>query len=178
MAGGDHFVIDDFFSHAQMALKTFFRAMNDVARIVHAQGHGLFVRPAPYRVLAEPARRWPVAVFAGDAFGNFVRTAALLHGGVKRVTGQALRRLLGFGAQSQNARHAFANVTGQSLKRAAVFVLDDPGGIFILQDAALRNRLHAAVATGGRAGTGANKLMRLVCVRRRARRRGQESAEQ
>ena len=48
-------------------------------------------------------------------------------------------------------RHALANVPGQRLVRLTVLVLDNPRRVFVLQDAAIGHRLHAAVATGGRA---------------------------
>jgi hypothetical protein len=43
-----------------------------------------------------------------------------------------------------------------------VFVLDDPGGIFVLEDAAVGYRLDASMATGGGAGSGAQIFRNVV----------------
>jgi len=73
-----------------------------------------------------------VAIFAGNTFGQFERTAALFRCRVQRVAGEAFWRLFGFRIEFQNPGDAFTDVSGQRLIRVAVFVLDDPGGVLIL----------------------------------------------
>src|SRR5208282_492991 len=116
---------------------------------------------------AQPSGRRAVARFAGNALGNFKRAPTLLRGGVERMAHQTLWRFFRLAADFQDARHAFPNVAGERLIRAAVLVLQDPGGIFVLQDAAAGNGLDAAVATGGRAGAWTNIFDRLRRVRGR-----------
>ena len=80
------------------------------------------------------------------------------------MTGEAFGRLFGFCVKFQNANHAFADFTGKSLVGAAMFVLQDPCGIFVLQDTAAGDGLNAAVATGGGAGARANIFHGLVGI--------------
>ncbi len=171
MAGSNHFVVNKFFFCAEVAFEAFFRAMNDVARIAHAERDGFFVRPVTRSVRAEPGGGGAVAIFARDAFGEFEGAAALVGCGVQRVAGKTFRRFFGFSVEFQDAGDAFANFTGQRLIGVAVLVLDDPGGILVLQNAAARDGFDAAVATRGGAGAGANVLASLA-VRIGCRRRG------
>jgi hypothetical protein len=173
MAGGDHFVIHKFFFGTKMAFEAFFRAVNDVARIDHPETRrGFFVMPVAAGVRAEPGLRRAVTIFAGDAVGKFERAAALFGRSVERVTKQAFGSVFGFGVEFENARHAFANWTGERLVGAAVLVLQNPGGIFILIDTTVRDGLHAAMATGGGAGARADVLDGLGRIHRRRRGRG------
>ena len=96
------------------------------------------------------------------------------------MTGQAFRGFFGF-SQIQNFRHTLADVAGQRLIGATVLVLNDPGGIFILQNAAAGHRFYTAMATGGGAGAGADIfVVRFVlrqCAARGARSKKRESGE-
>src|SRR5215470_5467652 len=103
---------------------------------------------------AEPCRSRPVAVLAGDAFGNLKRAAPLLRSGIKRVTRQTLRGLLRLCAQFQDARHPFADVPRERLIGSAVLVLKNPGRVLVLQNAAACNGLDASVAARRRARSG------------------------
>ena len=138
--------------------------MNYVTRVVHSRSNGFFVRPFARGMRAEPRRGRSVAIFAAHAFGNFKRAPALFWRGIERVARQTLRRLLRFRAKFQDARHAFADIAGERLVGAAVLVLQNPGGVFGLQDAAVRDRLHAAVATGGGAGARPDVFLRVRCL--------------
>lgn len=69
VAGGNHFVVDKFFFGAEMAAEAFVGAMDNVARVVHAEAEGLFVGPVARGVRAEPCGGWAVAIFAGDPVG-------------------------------------------------------------------------------------------------------------
>jgi len=154
MTGGDHFVVNKFVFRAEMAFKTFFGAINDVARFMHAEFDGFFVRPTGCGVRAEPTGSRAVTVFAGNAFSDFEFAALLFGFGVKRVALETLGSLFGFCAQFQNAGHAFADVTRESLIGAAVLIFQNPGGVFGLENAASGDGFDAAVATGGGAGAG------------------------
>ena len=90
-----------------------------------------------------------MAVFAGDAFGQFERAAALLWRCVQRMARKALRRFFGFLVEFQNAGDAFADFSSQRLICMAMLVFYDPGRIFILQNAASGNGFDATVATRG-----------------------------
>jgi hypothetical protein len=114
------------------------------------------VRPRTGGMRTEPGRRWAVTILAGDTFGDFECAAALLGRRIQCVTRQALRGFFGLRAEFQNPRHAFADVSGQCLVGAAVLVLDDPGRIFVLENATAGDRLYAAMAACGRAGAGAD----------------------
>ncbi len=158
MAGGDHFVVDEFTGEAEMAFQAFIGTHDYVARIHHVEvTHRLRVlfRRIFCGVLAEPALRGAMTTFAADAFGDFKGTPDQLGRRREGMAGETFRRGFRF-AEIQNFRHALADVTGQRLICATVLVLNDPGGIFVLQNTAVRNRFHAAVATGGGAGAGAN----------------------
>src|SRR5258708_7912024 len=50
------------------------------------------MRPRSCRMRPQPARRRPVAIFAGHTFRNFKRASALLRRRIHRVARQALRR--------------------------------------------------------------------------------------
>ena len=99
-----------------------------------------------------------MANFTGNTFGNFKRAATLLRSGVKGMASKTFWGFFGFGvgAELQDASHALAHIASQGLISAAVFILKNPGGIFVLQNAAAGNRFDAAVAAGGGAGTGSN----------------------
>src|SRR5271154_504958 len=104
-----------------MAFEAFFRAMNDVARIDHAEARGgFFVMPITAGVRTEPGLRGTVAIFAGDAIGEFEGAAALFWRGVERVAEQALGSVFGFGVEFKNAGHAFTDWAGEGLIGAAV----------------------------------------------------------
>ena len=130
--------------------------MDHVARVAHSERDGFFVRPVARGVRTEPCGRGAVAIFAGDAFGQFEWTAALLRRGVERMTCEALRRFFGFRIEFQNAGDAFADVSGQRLICTTVLVFYDPGRILILENAAASNGFDAAVAACGGAGAGAD----------------------
>jgi len=133
MSGGNHFMVNKFIFRSEMAFKAFFGAVNHVSCVMHPQRQRFLVRPGSRRMRTQPAGSGAVAVFAGDAFGNFERAAALLQWRIQCVARQALRRFFCFRAQFQDSRHALANVHGQRLVSTAVLVLDDPGRIFVLQ---------------------------------------------
>jgi len=117
-----------------------------------------------------------MAVFAGDAFGDFEFAALLFGFCVESVADETFWGFFGFGAELQNVRHAFANVAGECLIRAAVFVFQNPGGVFGLEDAAAGNGTNAAVAARGRTGTRADIFHRFgggrFCLR--GKRRGKQ----
>lgn len=155
VTGGDHFVVNEFVFGAEMAFETFFRAVNDVSRLVHAELDGPFMRPAGGSVRPEPARGRTVAILAGDAFCDFELAALLLGFCVERVAHEAFGRFFRFRAELEDARHALTDIAGESLVGAAVLVLQNPGGVFGLENAAAGDGADAAVATrsGARAGT-------------------------
>ena len=156
MAGCDHFVVDEFVFGAEVALQTFFGAVNYVSGFGHSQPDGFFVRPTGCGVLTKPAGSGPVTVFAGNAFGDFEFAALLLRLCVERVTGEAFRRVFGLRAKFENAGHPFTDIARKRLMGAAVFIFQNPSGIFGLENAAAGNRFDAAVATGGGARAGAD----------------------
>ena len=160
MAGGDHFVVDEFVLGTEVALQTFFGAMNYISSFGHSQLHGFFVRPTRCGVLTKPAGSGAVTVFAGNTFGDFEFAALLLRLCVERVAGEAFRRVFRFRAQFQNPGHAFADIARERLIGAAVLVFQNPGGIFGLENAAAGDGLDAAVATCGGAGTGTDVFHR------------------
>src|SRR5262249_56249257 len=82
MTGGDHFVVNEFVFRTEMAFEAFFGAMNHVARVRHSQLNGFFMRPAGCSVRAEPTGSRTMAIFAGDAFGDFELAATLLGFGI------------------------------------------------------------------------------------------------
>ena len=45
MAGSDHFMVDKFFSSAQMTFEAEAGTVDDIARIFHAERDGFFVGP-------------------------------------------------------------------------------------------------------------------------------------
>src|SRR5215510_11325997 len=141
-----------------MTGQTSLRAMNYVASASHAESNRFCVllRRFAFRMLAEPGLRRSVAVFAAHTLCDFEWSAAALRRGVERVARQTFRRLFRFRAKFQNAGHAFADVARERLIRARVLILQNPRGIFILKDAAFRNRFHAAVAGGGGTRSGTN----------------------
>ncbi len=164
MSGGDHFMVNEFFLGSQMAFEAKSGTLDDIASVSHAESDGFFMRPIAGGVRTQPGRSGTVAGFAGDAFGYFERAAALFGRGVEGVAGEALGGVFRFGAELQDAGHALADVTGEGLIGTAVLVLEDPGGIFVLEDAAAGDGLDAAVATGGGAGTGADVFHGLVGI--------------
>src|ERR1700680_2223737 len=114
------------------------------------------MRPRTSRVRPQPCGSRPVAVFARDALGNFERPPPLFRTGIQGMACQTLWRFFRLGAELENPRHSLADVSGQSLIRLPVLVLENPSGVFVLQDAAPGNRFHAAVTTRGRARSGAD----------------------
>src|SRR5215467_12270829 len=104
-------------------------------------------------MLAEPGLRGAVTIFATHPLGDFERPAALLGWRVKRMTGETLRRCFRFARELKNTGHALAKLAGERLIRAGVLVFQNPGGVLVLQDSALRNGFHAAVARGRGART-------------------------
>src|SRR5437660_11073620 len=112
--------------------------------------------PGTCRMRTKPSRSGSVAVFAGHAFGDCKGATALLRRGVKPVAGEAFLGFLGLRIQLKDARHTFADLTGQRLVGAAVLVLKDPGRILILQDAASGDWLNASVAPRGGTRSRAN----------------------
>src|SRR5215472_12007620 len=105
MPSGNHFVVHELLARSEMAFQAFLRAMNHVARIAHAERDRFFMRPFACSVRAEPSGCGPVAVFAGNAFGNFKWAAALLQRGVQRMTRKTFWRVFRFGVELQNARY-------------------------------------------------------------------------
>src|SRR5215475_1872257 len=154
MASGNHLVIYKFVFVPEMTFETFFCAMNDAASIRHSKFDGFVVIPTRGGVPAKPAGGRPVAIFAGNAFGNFELSAALFRPGVERVANQAFWRTFRFRTELQNTRHALADVTCKGLVCAAMLVFQNPGGILGLEDATAHNWLYAAVATRGGTGAG------------------------
>src|ERR1700730_10723793 len=116
-------------------------------------------------MLPQPPLRWPVAVFAGNTVRNFERPPALFRRSVQGVARQTLRCLLGLGRKLKDARHALANASCQRLMGPAMLLLNDPGAIFVLQNAAARDRFDAAVATRCSAGARSYVFSRLANVR-------------
>ena len=55
MASSDHFVVDEFVFGTEVALQTFFGAMNYVSSFGHSQLDGFFVWPTGCGVLTKPA---------------------------------------------------------------------------------------------------------------------------
>src|SRR5215475_7766622 len=90
-----------------------------------------------------------MTVFARNAFRDFKLAALLLGLCVKRVADKTFWRFFGFCAELENAGHAFADVAGESLISAAVFIFQDPRGIFGLEDATAGDGSDAAVAARG-----------------------------
>src|SRR5258706_6033506 len=141
-----------------MTLHALFCAMDDVSRVIHSQRNRFVMRPRASRVRPQPRGRRPVAVFTRDTLGNFERTPLLFRAAIERVACQALWCFFRLGAELENSRHSLANVSGESLIRLSVLVLENPGGVFVLQDAAPGNRFHAAVTTRGGARSGTDIL--------------------
>src|SRR5208283_114277 len=142
--------------------------MDDISRVGHALCDGFLVRPLSRGMRTQPGRGRAMTVFAGNSIGNLKRSAALLRSSRKRMADQALLRLLRFGAKLQNARHALADFAGKGLIRATVLVLQNPCGIFVLEDATVRDRFYTAMTTGSRAGTRPdvfNGLWRVRCAK-------------
>ena len=90
-----------------------------------------------------------MTVFARNAFRDFKLAALLLGFCVKRVADKTFWRFFGFCAELENASHAFADVASESLISAAVFIFQDPRGIFGLEDATAGDGSDAAVAARG-----------------------------
>ncbi len=103
------------------------------------------MRPVAGRVRPKPAGSGSVAILAGNALGNFEGPPALVRCGVQRVADEAFRRFFRFASELQNAGHALSHLARERLIGAAVLVLQNPGGVLGLQDAAVRNGFHAAV---------------------------------
>ena len=154
----DHFVIHKLALRTQVTLQTFLRAVNHIPRVHHSQRNRFLVCPLSLRMRPEPRRRRAVAIFAGNSVRYFKRPPALSDGRIECVARQTFRRIFRFGAQLQDTRHALTNVPGQRLVRLAVLILNNPRGVFVLQDAAIGHRLHAAMATGRRARARADVL--------------------
>lgn len=171
MARRNHFVVDKFLPGAQMTLEAFLGAMNNIAGIAHSQRERFFFRPIPRGVRAEPGGSGPVAIFAGDAFRQFERPAALLWSRVKGVAREAFWSFFRFRTQFQDARHAFADIPGQRLVRTAVLVPGNPSGVFVLQNSAAFDGRDATVTAGGRARTWADIFLRLRGIAGRGGRR-------
>ena len=153
MPGGDHFMVDEFFLRAKVAREALLRAPGEVPRVVHPGGNRLLVRPVARRVRAEPCRRRTVAALAADAFAEIECLGARLGRHIERVAGKTLRRLFGF-AEAQDSPHALADRPGERVIRFRVLVLHGPDAVFVLKNAVIGARLHAAVATRGTAGAG------------------------
>src|SRR5208282_4082248 len=129
-----------------MAREAHFAALDQVARVVHAQGDGLLVRPASFRVAAEPCGRGTVAILAAYAITQIKSMRSLRRGDIERMTREALRRRLGF-AHIQNGGHPFTHSSGERDKCFGVLIADDPNAVFILADAIIGARRDTPVAT-------------------------------
>src|SRR5260370_2590142 len=136
------------------------------------------MRPRSYCVRPHPRRRRPVAVFAGHAFRNFKRASALLRRRIQRVARQALRRFLGFRAHFQDARHPFANLSSQRLLRPAVLIIADPRRIFLLQNPAACDGLHASVTTRRCTRTRTDIFAGFILRRKQRRERHEQCAKE
>src|SRR5579864_6497395 len=159
MAGGNHLVVDGFFLGAQVARQAFFRAARQVSRVVHPGSDRLLVGPASRSVWPEPCRRGPMAILAGDAFGQLECPGPRLGRYIERVAGQTLRGLFGF-SYAQDAPHALTDQARERLVGLGVLILHHPNAVFILENAAIGARLDAAMATGRTAGAGPGVLAR------------------
>ena len=168
VAGGDHFVIDKLICRLrsrlricpEMTFKAFFCAMNHIARVVHSLRDRFLVRPIARGVRAKPCGSRTVAIFATHTLGDFKRATTLFRRGVKRVTGKTSRRFFSLRAELQNACHAFANFACENLKSPAMFVFQNPGCVFRLQNAAIGYWLDAAVAACGSTGARSDIFLR------------------
>src|SRR6266700_3783157 len=120
------------------------------------------MRPRSRGVWPQPARRRTVAIFAGNAFGDFKRASALLRRRIQRMARQAFWRFFGLRAQLQDPRHALADFSCQRLIRPAVLILNDPRRIFVLQNSAARDWLHASVTTRRRTRARTNVFAVLI----------------
>jgi len=180
VASSDHFVIDEFLTGTEMAFEAPFGAGDDVARVRHMQldGFGVFLGRVFGGVLAEPALGGAVAAFAAYAFGDFVGTAAQLGRRSQSVAGEALLRFFGFGAEFEDASHALADIASEGLVGAAVLILENPGGVFVLQDAAVGDGLDAAMATGGGTRTRTNVFAWFILGLSRRQRPEAKNAEE
>src|SRR5271155_2131379 len=128
--------------------------------------------PVFRRMRTQPAGRWTVTVLATDPVTQFERLGLLLGGYIERVTYQAPGGLGGRFAEIQNSADTQGNVVLQHIESSGVLVLRDPDGVFVLENSGGGLRLHAAVATTGRASTGAVVLTcrdRFLLVKRRRR---------
>lgn len=180
MAGSDHLVVDEFFFCSQMTFKAEIGTVDNSTRVAHAYGNGFFARPIASGVGAEPGGGGTVAGFAGDTFGDFKRAAALLGRGVKSVAGKTLGGYFRFSVQLQDVGHALADIACEGLVGTAMLVLKNPGGIFVLEDAATGDGLDTAMAAGCGARTGTDVFHRLVGAIGRgnsSRRNEEESGE-
>ncbi len=90
---------------------------------------------------------------------------------------QTLRRLFYLRAQFQDVRHTFADVSGQSLVGAAMLILADPRRIFVLQNPAACNGLHASVTARRRTRTRADIFDGLILRRKQGRDRYEPCAQ-
>ena len=180
VTGGNHFVIDEFLAGAEVAFEALFSARDDVAGVRHVEfdGLGVFLGRVFGGVLAEPALGGAVAIFAAYAFGDFECAAMLLRSCVQGMAGEAFGRIFGPCAQLEDAGHALADISGEGLVGAAVLVLENPRGIFVLQDAAVGDGLDAAVATGGGARTWPNVFAWITLSLREREGREAKNAEE
>lgn len=129
------------------------------------------MRPVACGVRTKPCGGGTVAIFAGYAFRQLEWAAALLGRRVERMTREALRRFFGLRIEFQNTGDAFADISGQCLVRATMLILDNPGGIFVLQNAAAWDGFDAAVTARGGTGAGTDIFLLLKGVASRSARR-------
>src|SRR5512140_2156986 len=96
-------------------------------------------------MLPKPSGGRSVAVFTGHAFGD-VKFAAFLFGGNRKgVTGKASRGT-GGGFQPHDLGHALGNRPLQNFIGLGVLILEHPGAVFVLEDAAVRHGTDTPVA--------------------------------
>lgn len=95
-----------------------------------------------------------MAAFATHAFAQVKSLGARVGWNVQRMAGEAFRRLLGF-TDTQDSPHAFTDRAGKRVIGFGVFILYGPDAVFVLKNAAVGARSHAAMATRGTAGAGA-----------------------
>src|SRR5258706_8702748 len=91
MAGRDHFMIHEFFASAQVTGEALLRAMDEIARVVHARFDGLLMSPAASGVRAQPVGRRPVTALATHAVRRIERASTLIDRNIERMAGEALR---------------------------------------------------------------------------------------
>src|SRR2546421_1411021 len=174
VSGGNHFMVNEFICCSQMACKTFFGTLVQVAGVIHTQLQRLFMRPVSGGVRTQPARSRTVAGFAAYAVIERKGLRTLISTHVKRVTDQTFRRPVG-----RTEIEDFANTKGNWIAKHAestrVSVLRDPNAVLILINTSRGPWLNASVAAACCASAGTTVFTGkrdLLSVERLSSRRG------